>query len=161
MCKKDATVKPDISGRSDIERLVNAFYDRIRQDDLLGFIFEDVAKTNWEAHLPKMYAFWETVLFGTARFSGNPLGSHAKLVPMTEMGCPQFDRWLCLFTATVDDLFEGERAGHIKRSAEDMANVIYSRINKVPDPRFDPANLTTEQRAKYARYKQPATQSIL
>jgi len=156
MCKEASSLKPDISGRPEIERLVDAFYERIRRDDLLGFIFDDVAKTNWEAHLPKMYAFWETVLFGTGSFSGNPLAAHAKLVPMTEMGRPQFDRWLCLFTATVDELFEGERAGHIKRCAEDMANVIYSRINKVPDPRFDPANLTTDQRARYARYKQSA-----
>jgi hypothetical protein len=34
-----------------------------------------------------------------------------------------------------------------------MANVIYSKINAVPDPRFDPANLTPEQRERYARYK--------
>ena len=61
------------------------------------------------------------------------------------------------FRATVDDLFAGEKADHIKRCAEDMANVIYSKINAVPDPRFDPANLTPEQRERYARYKASAT----
>jgi hemoglobin len=56
--------------------------------------------------------------------------------------------------------FVGEHADHIKNCAADMANVIFSRINQVPDPRFDPANLTPEQRERYARYKsqpQPAT----
>jgi hemoglobin len=65
-----------------------------------------------------------------------------------------------LFRGTVDDLFVGENAEHIKSCAADMANVIFSRINHVPDPRFDPANLTPEQRERYARYKsqpQPAT----
>lgn len=145
--------KPDIAGREQIEQLVNAFYLRVRSDELLGFIFDRVAQTNWETHLPKMYAFWETVLFRTGGYTGNPLAAHAKLIPQTEMGRIQFDRWLLLFRSTVDDLFTGEKAAHIKSCAEDMANVIYARINQVADPRFDPANLTPEQRERYARYK--------
>ncbi len=53
----------------------------------------------------------------------------------------------------MDELFAGEHAEHIKNAAADMANVIYSRINHVVDPRFDPANLTPEQRARYAAYR--------
>jgi hemoglobin len=146
--------KPDIQGRTEIETLVNAFYDRVREDEVLGFIFNKVAQTNWETHLPKMYAFWETVLFRSGGYIGNPIAAHAKLVPQTAMGRAQFDHWLALFRATVDDLFAGEKADHIKRCAEDMANVIYSKINAVADPRFDPSNLTPEQRERYARYKQ-------
>ena len=145
--------KTDLHGRADIEMLVNIFYDRVRGDEMLGFIFDEVAQTKWETHLPKMYAFWETVVFGTGGYQGNPLAAHAKLVPMTAMGQPQFDRWLAVFKGTVDDLFVGDRAEHIKRAAEDMANVIYSRINQVPDPRFDPGTLTPEQKARYTRYK--------
>jgi hemoglobin len=145
---------PDLTGRPDIERLVDAFYERVRGDDLLGFIFDEVARTDWEAHLPKMYAFWETVMFRSGGYTGNPLAAHAKLVPLTAMGRPQFDRWLELFRATVDDHFSGENAEHIKSCAADMANVIYSRINQVPDPRFDPANLTPEQKARYASYRE-------
>lgn len=143
----------DIHGRPDIERLVNAFYTRVQQDDLLGFIFNDVAKIDWAAHLPKMYSFWETMLFRSGGYLGNPLEAHARLVPLTAMGREQFERWLTLFKVTVDELFAGEKAGHIKRAAEDMANVIHARINRVPDARFDPANLTPEQRARYSKYK--------
>ena len=156
MAPETPSPKPDITGRSDIETLVNEFYHRVRTDELIGFIFEEVAKTNWEAHLPRMYAFWETVLFGTGGFTGNPLAVHARLVPQTEMGRSQFDRWLVIFRATVDELFAGEKAEHIKSCAEDMANVIYSRINQVPDPRFDPAKLTPEQRERYSRYRASA-----
>ena len=148
--------KPDINGRADIETLVNTFYDRVRVDEVLGFIFDQVAQTNWSTHLPKMYAFWETVLFRSGGYTGNPLAAHAKLVPQTAMGREQFDQWLMLFRATVDDLFAGEHADHIKNCAADMANVIHARINQVPDPRFDPANLTPEQRERYARYKASA-----
>lgn len=145
--------RPELSDRAGIERLVNAFYDRVQRDELLGFIFNDVARTDWAAHLPKMYAFWETVIFGTGGFSGNPLAAHARLVPLTAMGRPQFNRWLEIFNATVDELFEGPKAEHIKSCAADMANVIHARINNVEQDRFDPAKLTPEQRARYEKYK--------
>lgn len=131
-----ASKKPDLAGREEIETLVNAFYGKVQADPLLGFIFNDVAKVDWPAHLPRMYAFWETVLFRKGGYTGNPLAAHARLVTETPMGREQFDRWLLLFKETVDDLFQGEKADHIKNCAEDMASVIYSRINGVPDPRF-------------------------
>ena len=71
------------------------------------------------------------------------------------MARKQFDHWLTLFNDTVDKLFSGENADHIKRCAEDMANVIHGKINGIPDPRFDPENLTPEQRARYAKKKKP------
>ncbi len=145
--------RPDLTGRADIERLVNAFYDTIRGDEMLGFIFNDVAKTDWAAHLPKMYAFWETMIFRAGTYVGNPLAAHARLVPLTTMGRPQFDRWLAIFTATVDGLFAGEKAEHIKSAAADMANVIHAKINGVEQERYDYSQLTPEQRARYASYK--------
>lgn len=145
--------RPDLTGRADIEILVNKFYDKIRGDEVLGFIFNDVAKTDWAAHLPKMYAFWETMIFRSASYVGNPLAAHARLVPLTAMGRLQFDCWLAVFTATVDELFAGEKAEHIKSAAADMANVIHARINGVDQERYDYSKLTPEQRARYASYK--------
>lgn len=149
-----AATLPDLTDRDDIVVLVNRFYDRIREDDRLGPVFNEVVKVHWETHLPKMYDFWDTVLFRAGTFRGNPLAAHAKLVPLTDMGRGTFEHWLTLFRATVAELFEGQNAGHIVRCAEDMANVIFSKINGVPDPRFDPANLTAEQRARYAAYRE-------
>lgn len=145
----------DIAGRDDIVRLVDRFYARIRGDAKLGPVFEQIAHVDWEAHLPKMYDFWDTVLFRSGTFRGNPITAHAKLVPLTDMGLPTFEHWLTLFRETVAQLFEGEKAGHIVRCAEDMANVLYSKIHNLPDPRFDPANLTPEQKARYASYIKP------
>lgn len=150
------TPRLDLRDRTDIVRLVDRFYERIREDETLGPIFGQIAQVDWATHLPKMYDFWDTVLFRAGTFRGNPLGAHAKLVPVADMGWPTFERWLTLFKATVAELFEGENAGIIVRNAEDMANVIYSKINGVPDPRFDPANLTPEQKARYAAYRAKA-----
>lgn len=147
------TTRPDLTGRADIELLVNTFYEKVRGDALLGFIFNDVAGTDWSTHLPKMYAFWETMLFRTGTYTGNPLAAHARLVPLTAMGRPQFDRWLAIFATTVDGLFAGEKAEHIKSAASDMANVIHAKINGVEQDRYDYAKLTPEQRARYASYK--------
>jgi hemoglobin len=128
--------RPDIAGRPDIELLVSRFYEKVRADELLGPIFDGVAKVDWSSHIPRLCDFWERVILGTGNFRGNPLGVHANLALLTDMDWPRFRRWLDLFEATVDELFEGERASHIKNAADDMAHVIYSRINKVPDPRF-------------------------
>jgi hemoglobin len=143
----------DILGRDEIVRLVDRFYEKVREDETLGFIFDRVAKVDWPAHLPKMYAFWQTVLFRDGGFRGDPIGKHARLVPLANMGREQFDRWLALFNESVDELFAGENAGHIKRCAADMANVIHAKINAIPDGRFDPANLTPARRARYAAYR--------
>lgn len=150
-------IRPDIAGRSDIEQLVDCFYEKVHADALVGPIFDNIAKVNWNEHLPKLYAFWQTVLFKNGGFRGNPLAVHSNLLSRTPMDWPRFQRWLDLFCSAVNELFQGERAEHIKSAAHDMAHVIYSRINNIPDPRFDPLNLTPEQRARYTNYrKNPA-----
>ena len=123
--------QPELKGRADIERLVNAFYERVRKDELLGFIFDEVARTRWEVHLPKMYAFWETVVFGTGSYQGNPLAAHAKLVPMTAMGREQFDRWLEVFKGTVDELFDGQNAFLLKERATSIVTVMQIKIKQL------------------------------
>jgi len=144
---------PDVAGRPDLVRLVDHFYAKVRADEALGHVFDEVAQVHWESHLPKLYDFWDSVLFRAGTFRGNPIAAHAKLAPLTDMGWPLFERWLEVFRASVSELFAGERADHIVRCAEDMANVIFSRIHGVKDPRFDPARLTPEQTARYAAYQ--------
>ncbi len=122
--------QPDILGRADLVRMVDAFYVKVRADESLGHIFDGVAKVNWETHLPKLYDFWDTVLFRAGTFRGNPVGAHMKLVPLTPMDWPVFERWLELFRETVHELFAGGNADHIVRCAEDMARVIHSRIQQ-------------------------------
>lgn len=130
----------DIQGRPEIERLVHTFYDRLRTDAMLGPIFNDVARTDWSTHLPRMVSFWETVIFRTGGYTGSPLAAHVRLVHLTPMGRPQFDHWLEIFRGTVDDLFAGEHADHIKNCAADMANVIHDKINASPDLIANPAH---------------------
>ena len=58
--------KKDIESREDIIAFVNRFYNKVEADPVIGYIFTDIAKVNWDHHLPRMYDFWESVLFGKA-----------------------------------------------------------------------------------------------
>lgn len=118
----------DIASRADIERLVNRFYERVRGDELLGPIFDDVAHTDWVKHLPKMYDFWEGVLFGVGGFRGNPLSVHRALARRVPLGDREFRRWLELFHESVDALFSGPYAEDAKTRAVRIATVMQHHI---------------------------------
>lgn len=111
----------DITDRRDVACLVNVFYDRVRDDDILGPIFDDIAHVDWATHLPRMYDFWESVLFATATSKGTPLVVHRALARRTPLTTAAFDRWIALFRSTVDDLFSGPMAEHAKDSAARIA----------------------------------------
>jgi hemoglobin len=120
----------DIVSRADIECLVNAFYASVRADELLGPIFDDIARTDWDTHLPKMYDFWSAVLFGAAGFQGDPLGVHKTLARKTPLGEAEFGRWLQLFHATIDSLFDGPVADHAKMRAVRIASVMQYHVGQ-------------------------------
>jgi hemoglobin len=119
----------DVTTTQDIIRLVDGFYDRVRKDELLGPIFNDVARVDWASHLPKMYAFWSSVLLGIPGFSGNPMATHRALatrVPLTDVA---FERWLTLFRQTVDDYFVGRVAEDAKVRAARIASTMQFHIS--------------------------------
>lgn len=121
-------MKSDITNRKDIELLVNTFYDKVRNNPVLGYIFDDVAKIDWENHLPKMYSFWASILLEEHSFSGNPMQKHIALSKITEMTDKEFSEWLHLFTVTVDELFVGEKANEAKVRAGNIARLMLHNI---------------------------------
>ncbi|HEX9150889.1 MAG TPA: group III truncated hemoglobin [Flavobacterium sp.] len=114
-------MKTDIKNRKDIEKLVNTFYEKIKTDAKIGYFFTDVAKVNWEAHLPKMYDFWDNILFSNGNYTGNPMIKHKELHQKSEMKEAHFQHWNALFNATVDELFTGEKAEEIKQRAMNIS----------------------------------------
>jgi hemoglobin len=123
-----SAMKKDIESRSDVELLVNTFYDKVKEDDVIGYIFNDVVKVNWEKHLPVMYNFWENTIFYTGSYSGNPLLTHKHLHRVAPLNPEHFQRWIKLFTATVDELFEGNRAELARQRALSIATVMQIKI---------------------------------
>jgi hemoglobin len=124
-------MKNDIENRQDIEQLINRFYEKVRQDEIIGYIFNDVAKVDWPGHLPVMYNFWESVLFYTAVYNGNPMLLHIQLNNKTPLTAHHFKQWLLLFNSTVDELFTGEKAELAKQRAASIATMMQVKIAQV------------------------------
>ena len=82
-----------------IDRFVETFYARIRDDDMLGPIF-DARIANWPAHLARMKAFWRSVLHNSGEFSGNPMLKH---IVIPGISLTHFSHWLDLFYATLQE----------------------------------------------------------
>ncbi|MDQ1098108.1 MULTISPECIES: group III truncated hemoglobin [Chryseobacterium] len=110
--------------RQDIEHLVNSFYDKVVHDETIGFFFNDVAKVNWDNHLPKMYAFWESVLFGQMTYKGNPMGAHFPINEVHAMEKQHFERWLELWISTIEEEFTGENADMAVYKAQNIAKLM-------------------------------------
>ncbi len=115
----------DIGSLDDIKRMVDTFYLKIRQDDLLGHIFESVIRDQWNVHLEKMLRFWQTLLFREKTYFGQPFPPHQYMALREE----HFTRWLALFDSTVDDLFEGPVADEAKSRARSIAVIFNAKLN--------------------------------
>lgn len=112
-----------------LERLVAAFYARVRADAALGPIFND-AIHDWPEHLEKLAAFWSSVMLGSGRYKGQPMPAHMKhrhrITPAL------FDRWLALWAETTNELMAPEAAAALQdkaaRIAESLKLALFFRL---------------------------------
>lgn len=121
-------MKTKLEGEIEVQLLVRKFYDKVMQDELLEPVFKHVYKYNWEGHLELMDKFWMNILFYTGEFSGNPMQTHKELHHFQRLDASQFTRWLQLFTETIDQLFEGDKAKMAKERAHAIASVMVEKI---------------------------------
>ena len=138
-------MKTDIEQRNDIEQLVNRFYEKVKRDATIGHIFNDVAKVDWQHHLPIMYAFWESIILSENSYEGNPMAVHTKLNAQTPLTATHFKQWLHLFVTSVDELFEGKKAELAKERAASIAAVIEAKVsndNLARQPGIFPGDIT-------------------
>lgn len=83
-----------------LSQMVEEFYARIRADARLGPVFEAEIGENWEPHLERMKRFWASIALNAGSYSGKPVAVHQRLRGIER---EDFDRWLGLFRATLDD----------------------------------------------------------
>lgn len=119
------SVQPrDILDLEDVKQLVDAFYAKVREDNMLAPVFNERIQDRWPEHLEKMYRFWQTVLLDEHTYYGAPFPPHAKL-PVSHA---HFERWLQLFNQVVDELFAGEKAEEAKWRGQKMAQMFEIKI---------------------------------
>ncbi len=111
-----------ITSKADIELLVDTFYTAVLKDEQLAPFF---AQLNFVEHLPKMVHFWSFVLLDEPGYTTNVTEKHLHM----KLNKALFDRWVELFHATVDQLFEGEKAQLAKERATVLGWTMGSKFN--------------------------------
>jgi hemoglobin len=120
----------DIETPSDIKLLVDSFYKKAIVDEKIGFFFKDVAKLNFEEHMPKMYQFWESTLFHTATYKGNAMLKHIQLSHKHKLTQVHFQQWLSLWEETVNSIFKGETAQKAIQLAKQIGGVMQIKVQQ-------------------------------
>lgn len=128
--------KKEIAGREDIMLLINSFYDKVKADEVIGYIFNDVAKVNWPVHLPVMYDFWEQLLLETGSYGRNAMEPHFALNQQVPLEPPHFSRWLQLFEATVNEHFTGEKAALAITRARSIKDIMQFKMQQINHPKI-------------------------
>jgi len=121
--------KKEIQNRKDVQLLVETFYGKVKKDDVLGPIFNGII-SDWESHLTLLTDFWETQLFLQRKYYGNPVTAHQEVDNKMDgtITSEHFGLWLNLWFATIDQLFEGERAWIAKNRAQKMSTMLFMQI---------------------------------
>lgn len=118
----------DIKSKDDIVLFVNTFYQAVRNDQLIGPIFSSkIADDDWQRHLGRMHSFWNTVLFGEADYRGQPFSHHIRLGLEKE----HFDRWMLLFTSTINKNFDGPKAIEVLDRADKMRIMFEAKLHDI------------------------------
>jgi hemoglobin len=119
----------DITTLEDIKILVDTFYTKVQKDDFICPIFNGKIGDRWPEHLEKMYRFWQTILLEVHTYTGSPFPPH-KHLPVDKA---HFDRWMEIFTETLDQLYTGATADEAKLRAKNMADMFNYKINYFRD----------------------------
>ncbi|RMH91007.1 group III truncated hemoglobin [Lysobacter pythonis] len=101
--------------REDVVRLVDAFYDKVQADAILGPIFNPVVH-DWPAHKATLVRFWSSVALGSREYRGNPMAAH-RPHPIVD---DHFGHWLALWLATARE-----------QLGEDKAQVMYVYAQRI------------------------------
>ncbi len=124
-------MKKDINSRQDIEQLIVAFYEKVKPDPTIGFIFTEIVNINWENHIPVIVDFWEGVLLDNPVYQKNAMEVHYHLNNQITLQEAHFETWLNLFNSTIDELFEGKIAALAKNRAKSIAAVMQFKMDNI------------------------------
>lgn len=124
----------DLDDPAEITEMVRRFYADVAQDDVLGPMFNDVARVDWSEHLPKLTAFWCRALLGRPGYQGNPFRAHIEVHEQRAFTRAHFERWLELFHETLDGGWAGPLVEQAKLFARKVAMVHSKQL--VGDPVF-------------------------
>jgi hemoglobin len=129
----DAVVTRRDIRREDLHHTLTSFYAIIAVDPLLARYFEPI---DMSAHMPRIVAFWSTLLFHTHSYSGNAFRPHLE---MPGLGAEHFAFWVSSFERVLDERFDGPSTSLMKEMAHRIAYSMQLRLGISP---FEPFQAT-------------------
>ena len=127
-------MKRDIANKEDLLQILSAFYSKAVADETIGYFFTDVIQLDIPTHLPVIAAFWDAVVFGKSGYSKNIMQVHQHIHQLSVITPQHLQRWVLLFTTTIDEFFEGENATLMKHRAASIATMMNLKLNHSPIP---------------------------
>lgn len=123
--------EPTVCTEDEIVTLVHHFYRRVRQDGVLGPIF-DAHIDDWDEHLERMVRFWSSLLRRSGTYSGTPMPRH---VALPDLQGPMFIRWVDLFRETLTEFDNPAFAAQAEDFARRIARSLWYgyQISHHPD----------------------------
>ncbi len=122
-------MKRDIEKRQDIEDFLQAFYKKAFADELIGHFFIEVMPLDLKTHIPIIASFWESIVFNTHGYRKNVMEVHQHIHNLSKIQKEHLDRWVQLFTETLDGLFEGSKTELMKQRAKSIATLMDIKLN--------------------------------
>ena len=113
--------KPDLDSRPQVERFVDLFYQRLLADTDMSPIFLEVARVDLDQHLPHIKDYWCKLLLGEKRYQRHTMNIHRELHGKQALEPADFERWLSLFTTTLDAGYRGPGADRARRVSRAIA----------------------------------------
>lgn len=119
----------DLQGREDIVDILWKFYTIAFKDDLIGRFFTEVVPLDLDTHIPVIADFWDSVVFNARGYRKNVMEVHHHIHQLSAIRKEHLDRWVKLFTGTVSENFEGEKAELMKQRARSIATLMDIKLN--------------------------------
>jgi hemoglobin len=119
----------DITAREEIEHILHQFYKKAFADEKIGFFFTEVVPLNLQTHIPHIADFWESVIFNARGYRKNVMEVHQHISTLSPIRKEHLDRWVELFSATVDEHFQGDKASLMKNRAISIATLMNLKIS--------------------------------
>ena len=116
-------MQKEIETKADIELLIDRFYGKVLQDEIMAPFFADFDK---EHHMPRMVDFWAFLLLDIHGYQGNVIGKHLQMPLKKE----HFDLWVEYFNASLDEYFIGEKVIRAKEKVAVLRWTMESKVNK-------------------------------
>ena len=112
--------------------MLEIFYRKAFADDLIGHFFTTVVPLDLPTHIPVIAAFWESIIFNTQSYRKNVMQVHEHISSLSHIKRQHLDRWVQLFSETVDETFAGPHAELMKQRARSVATLMDIKINHKP-----------------------------